>query len=96
MEVYESVRPQNHPFEIQKHSSPCHFFPFEIEDLIEDSISVRFGKRRDMKLNIYYDQDAEDDDSFEEAFLTYKVDGIRYVENNSIQNAVRSIKKLLI
>lgn len=69
---------------------------FEIEDLIEDSISVRFGRRRDMKLNIYYDQDAEDDDSFEEAFLTYKVNGIRYVENNSIQNAVRLIKKLLI
>lgn len=68
---------------------------FEIETLIEDSIAIRFRNRRDLKLNIYYDEEVEEDDSFDEAYVSYKLDGIRYVENNTIFQAVKIIKKLL-
>ena len=67
----------------------------QIDDMIDDSIVVRFVKRKDIRLNIYFDEDSYDDGSMEEAYLSYKSEGVRYVENNSIEEAVRHLKQLL-
>ena len=67
----------------------------QIDDMIDDSIVVRFVKRKDIRLNIYFDEDSYDDGSLEEAYLSYKSKGVRYVENNSIEEAVRHLKQLL-
>ena len=67
----------------------------QIDDMIDDSIVVRFVKRKDIRLNIYFDEDSYDDGSMEEAYLSYKSKGVRYVENNSIEEAVRHLKQLL-
>ena len=38
----------------------------QIDDMIDDSIVVRFVKRKDIRLNIYFDEDSYDDGSMEE------------------------------
>lgn len=66
-----------------------------IDDFIDDSIVLRFPRNRDIKLNLYFDEDSQDPNSPEECFLSYYQKGKRRVEYDNISTIVERLKQLL-
>lgn len=65
------------------------------DDFIDDSVVVRFPHNKDIRLNIYFDDEAQEDNSSEECYLSYRKQGRRCVESDSIVNVSKKLKQLL-
>lgn len=69
----------------------------DYETIIEDSIVVRFRNHPKMRLNIYYEEDntINEDENYEESYLLYERQGRMTLVNDTIENNVDLIRKIL-
>ena len=61
----------------------------------DESIVVDFAPERNMRLVIYYNDDAKEDEDVEEAFLDYEYNGEYYLVNNTLYQIAEKLKELL-
>ena len=61
----------------------------------DESIVVDFAPERNMRLVIYYNDDADEDEDVEEAFLDYEHNGEYYLVNNTLYQIAEKLKELL-
>ena len=61
----------------------------------EESIVVDFSPERNMRLVIYYNDDVQEDEDVEEAFLDYEINGEYYLVNNTLYQIAEKLKELL-
>lgn len=64
------------------------------DEIDDNCIDISFCRRKDMKLNIYFDE-ADIDNSVNEAFLSFISKGKLKIMNDSLPNIVDVIKQLL-
>lgn len=65
-------------------------------DFIENSIAMRFNKRNDVKLSLYFNDQPDSNGSFlEDAYLSYIQDGMRRIENGSLDDMIYSLINVL-
>ena len=62
---------------------------------LEESIVVDFSPERNIRLVIYYNDDAQEDEDVEEAFLDYEINGDYYLVNNTLFQIAEKLKELL-
>lgn len=69
----------------------------DYETIIEDSIVVRFRSHPKMRLNIYYEEEqgATSTENYEESYLLYERQGRMTLVNDTIENNVELIRKIL-
>lgn len=68
---------------------------YHIEDIIENSIVIRFAQRQDIRLNLYYDIPNTEFDNYEEACLSYIQDSRRKIMMGSISQITPKLLSLL-
>lgn len=64
------------------------------DDIDDECISVSFSRRKEMTLDIYFEE-TDADGSANEAFLSFTANGKRKIINDSIPNIVGVIRQLL-
>lgn len=64
------------------------------DDIDEDCIDISFHRRKDLNLNIYFEE-SDIDNSVTEAFLSFTSKGKLTIMNDSLPNIVEVIKSLL-
>lgn len=64
------------------------------DDIDEDCIDISFHRRKDLNLNIYFEE-SDIDNSVTEAFLSFTSKGKLKIMNDSLPNIVEVIKSLL-
>lgn len=69
----------------------------DYETIIEDSIVVKFRSHPKMRLNIYYEeeQSSTSEENDEESYLLYERQGRMTLVNDTIENNVERIRKIL-
>lgn len=69
----------------------------DYETIIEDSIVVRFRNHPKMRLNIYYEEETivDEVENYEESYLLYERQGRMTLVNDTIENNVDLIRKIL-
>lgn len=64
------------------------------DDVDDECITVSFSRRKEMTLDLYFDE-SDADGSANEAFLSFTANGKRRILNDSIPNIVGVIRQLL-